>query len=192
MIEEIWRPIPGYEGLYEVSSYGRVRSLDRFIVDSLGHRRFYKGKVLSPIKDKYGYLSVKLQKGNKHNIHRIVAQVFIENIDNLPQVNHKDENKSNNRVDNLEWCDQAYNNLYGTRLERLINTKIKNGYVNEEKTWKLWIGKIGSLSYDDDPYCDLETDKFSEAIVKSLDKTQDFIADVEEDPQNWVQYYKNI
>ena len=132
MIEEIWRPIPGYEGLYEVSSYGRVRSLDRFIVDSLGHRRFYKGKVLSPIKDKYGYLSVKLQKGNKHNIHRIVAQVFIENIDNLPQVNHKDENKSNNRVDNLEWCDQAYNNLYGTRLERLINTKIKNGYVNEE------------------------------------------------------------
>ena len=66
------------------------------------------------------------------------------------------------------------------------------GYVDEEKTWKLWIGKIGSLSYDDDPYCDLETDKFSEAIVKSLDKTQEFIADVEEDPQNWVQYYKDI
>ena len=66
------------------------------------------------------------------------------------------------------------------------------GYVDEEKTWKLWIGKIGSLSHDDDPYCDLETDKFSEAIVKSLDKTQEFIADVEEDPQNWVQYYKDI
>ena len=131
MIEE-WRPIEGYEGLYEVSSYGRVRSLDRFIVDSLGHKRFYKGKVLSPIKDKNGYLSVKLQEGNKHNIHRLVAQEFIENPDNLPQVNHKDENKSNNRVDNLEWCDQAYNNLYGTRLERFINTKIKNGYVNEE------------------------------------------------------------
>ena len=62
----------------------------------------------------------------------------------------------------------------------------------QDDSWKLWIGKIGSLSYDDDPYCDLETDKFSEAIVKSLDKTQDFIADVEEDPQNWVQYYKNI
>ena len=55
MIEE-WRPIPGYEGLYEVSSYGKVRSLDRFIIDSLGHRRFYKGKVLKQIKDKYGYL----------------------------------------------------------------------------------------------------------------------------------------
>ena len=62
----------------------------------------------------------------------------------------------------------------------------------QDDSWKLWIGKIGSCSYDDDPYCDLETDKFSEAIVKSLDKTQDFIADVEEDPQNWVQYYKNI
>lgn len=66
------------------------------------------------------------------------------------------------------------------------------GYVEEEKTWKFWIGKIGALSYDDDPYCDLETDKFAEAIVKSLDKTQEFIADVEDDPQNWIQYYKDI
>lgn len=131
MIEE-WRTIFGYEGLYEVSSYGRVRSLDRYVVDSLGNRRFYKGKVLSPIKDKVGYLSVKLQEGNKHNIHRLVAQAFIENPDNLPQVNHKDEDKSNNRVDNLEWCDSKYNNNYGTRIERFINTKIKNGYVNEE------------------------------------------------------------
>ena len=131
MIEE-WRPIEGYEGLYEVSSYGRVRSLDRFIVDSLGHKRFYKGKVLSPIKDKNGYLSVKLQEGNKHNIHRLVAEAFLPNPDNLPQVNHKNEVKSDNCVDNLEWCDQAYNNLYGTRLERFIKTKIKNGYVNEE------------------------------------------------------------
>ena len=66
------------------------------------------------------------------------------------------------------------------------------GYVDEQKTWKLWIGKIGSLSYDDDPYCDLETDKFAEAIVKSLDKTEEFIKEVESDPQNWVQYYKDI
>ena len=65
-------------------------------------------------------------------------------------------------------------------------------YVDEQKTWKLWIGKIGSLSYDDDPYCDLETDKFAEAIVKSLDKTEEFIKEVESDPQNWVQYYKDI
>lgn len=66
------------------------------------------------------------------------------------------------------------------------------GFVEDEKTWKLWIGKIGSLSYDDDPYCDLETDKFAEAIVKSLDKTQEFLNDVEENPDNWVQFYKDI
>ena len=66
------------------------------------------------------------------------------------------------------------------------------GFVEEENTWKLWIGKIGALSYDDDPYCDLETSKFAEAIIKSLDQTQEFIADVENDPQNWVQYYKNM
>ena len=66
------------------------------------------------------------------------------------------------------------------------------GYVVEEDTWKLWIGKIGSLSYDDDPYCDLETNKFAEAIVLSLDKTEEFLQEVEDDPQNWVQYYKDI
>lgn len=64
------------------------------------------------------------------------------------------------------------------------------GYVKEEDTWKLWIGKIGSLSYDDDPYIDLKTNKFAEAIVASLDKTEDFLKEVEDDPQNWVQYYK--
>lgn len=66
------------------------------------------------------------------------------------------------------------------------------GYVKEEDTWKLWIGKIGSLSYDDDPYCDLETNKFAEAIMASLDKTEEFLKEVEDDPQNWVQYYKDI
>lgn len=66
------------------------------------------------------------------------------------------------------------------------------GYVKDEHTWKMWIGKIGSVSYDDDPYCNLDTDKFSEAIVKSLDKTQEFIADVEADPYNYVQFYKDL
>ena len=66
------------------------------------------------------------------------------------------------------------------------------GYVDEQKTWKLWIGKIGSLSYDDDPDCDVETDKLAGAIVKALDKTEEFIKEVESDPQNWVQYYKDI
>ena len=130
MIEE-WRPISGYEGLYEVSSYGRVRSLDRYIIDILGHRRLQKGKVLSSIKDKGGYLVVNLQ-GRMFKIHRLVAQAFIPNQDNFPQVNHRDEDKTNNIAENLEWCTAKYNINYGSRQERSINTKIKNGDVNEE------------------------------------------------------------
>ena len=76
--------------------------------------------------------------------------------------------------------------------EKHIEIDFLLGYVSEEDTWKLWIGKIGALSYDDDPYCDFETNKFAEAIVMSLDKTQEFLREVEDDPQNWVQYYKDI
>ena len=126
MIEE-WRKIVGYEGLYEVSSLGRVRSLDRY--DERNH--FRKGKVLSPIKDTGDYLKVNLYcngKNKKCLVHRLVAQAFIENPDNLPEVNHKDEDKSNNRVDNLEFCDRKYNVNYGTAKIRSRDTKIKNGY----------------------------------------------------------------
>ena len=129
MIEE-WRPIEGYEGLYEVSNTGQVRSLDRYVKNNYSYR-LQKGKVLSPEKNKDGYLLVSLCCNGKQNlrtVHRLVAQAFIPNPNNLPQVNHKDENKSNNRVDNLEWCDQAYNNLYGTRQERYRNTMLERGY----------------------------------------------------------------
>ena len=66
------------------------------------------------------------------------------------------------------------------------------GYVKDEDTWKLWIGKIGAVNYDDDPYCDFETDKFAKAIVAALDKVEEFIKNVEDEPENWIQYYKDI
>ena len=142
MTEEIWRPVVGYEGLYEVSSYGRVRSVDRYVVDSLGNRRFYKGKVLSPgIRN--NYLSVSLQ-GRMFTIHRLVAETFLPNPDNLPQVNHKDEDKTNNRVDNLEWCTAKYNLSYGTRNIRIKETAIKNGSwsgLSKEEYWKEYYEK---------------------------------------------------
>ena len=129
MIEE-WRPIVGYEGLYEVSSYGRVRSLDMYVKARYGNYRLHKGKVLSP-GEKNGYLFVNLSCNGKHNtitVHRLVAQVFLPNPDNLPEVNHKDEDKTNNNADNLEWCDRKYNINYGSRKDKVKDTKIKNGY----------------------------------------------------------------
>ena len=126
-MNEEWRPIEGYEGLYEISSYGKVRSLDRYD----NRNCFRKGKVLSPVKNKDGYLQVNLCCNGKYKmflVHRLVAQAFILNPDNLPEINHKDENPGNNNVDNLEWCNRKYNINYGSRKDKERDTKIKNGY----------------------------------------------------------------
>lgn len=108
--DEIWCPIKGYEGLYEVSDKGRVKSIG-----------YCKERILSPGKHPNGYLQVELYKNGERKmckVHRLVAQTFIPNPDNLTQVNHKDENKENNSVQNLEWCDSKYNINYGTRNDR--------------------------------------------------------------------------
>ena len=129
-MNEEWRTIEGYEGLYEVSNLGRVRSLDMYVKCGYGNYRLHKGKVLSPTKDTNGYLRVVLSCNGKHKsitVHRLVAQTFILNPDNLPEVNHKDEDKTNNNVDNLEWCNRKYNINYGSRKDKVRDTKIKNG-----------------------------------------------------------------
>ncbi|MCT3335172.1 NUMOD4 domain-containing protein [Lacticaseibacillus paracasei] len=115
--KEIWRDIKGFEGLYQISTIGRVRSLDR--VDSRGNYR--KGKALADVVSGNGYHQVNLWRDGKVEIkltHRLMAKTFIPNPDNLPQVNHRDEDKGNNRVENLEWCTASYNTNYGTRNER--------------------------------------------------------------------------
>lgn len=118
-IEE-WRPIQGYEGLYEVSDWGRVKSL--------GNDKSRKEKILKGKKNTYGYLHVQLRKDGKGTwkyIHRLVAEAFLENPEHLEQVNHKDECKTNNCVENLEWCDRKYNMNYGTRTQR-VTEKLRN------------------------------------------------------------------
>lgn len=113
-MEEIWKDIKYYEHYYQVSSLGKLRSLDR--VDCNGNHR--KGKPLKLFCDKDGYLIASLSKAGvaKHyKVHRIVAEAFIPNPNKLPQINHKDENKQNNRVDNLEWCTAQHNINYGGR-----------------------------------------------------------------------------
>ena len=111
---EVWKSIMGYEGLYEVSNLGRVRSLDREIVRYNG-THIKRGKMKAICNISNGYKGVNLCKDGKqktHKVHRLVAQAFLPNPNNLPQVNHKDEDKTNNRVDNLEWCNNEYNINY--------------------------------------------------------------------------------
>ena len=110
---EIWKAHPEYSGI-EVSTLGRVRTLDR-VSSSESMTRFTKGRILKQRKDKYGYLQAHIIIDGKQatkTAHRLVAQTFIPNPDNLPQVNHKDCDRTNNNVSNLEWCDGFYNQQY--------------------------------------------------------------------------------
>lgn len=113
----MWKDIKGFNGKYQISDLGQVRNS--------------KGNILKGYTNNRGYQMVHLRAKDKnklYSIHRLTAEAFIPNPDNLPQINHKDENKLNNNINNLEWCDSKYNVNYGTGNKRRSKTKINNTY----------------------------------------------------------------
>ena len=124
---EYWLPVKGYEGLYEVSNWGRVKSVDRYIRSRWNCERKINGQIIEPRKrgDYYAVTLWTKQTQKTFSVHRLVAEAFIPNPQNLPCVNHKSEGKTENQVWNLEWCTAKYNCNYGTKIERSCKKKSK-------------------------------------------------------------------
>lgn len=149
MENEIWKPIPGYEGLYEASCLGRIRSLPRITVSKCNRNVAVKGGILRPF---YGttsnYYQVQLCKQGilrKHLVHRLVAQVFLSDWNADLEVNHIDGNRLNNRSDNLEMCTRQQNidhsikhNLKRDYGEHHVHAKLTNRQANIIRVWHRW------------------------------------------------------
>ena len=139
---ENWKPIKGYEGIYEVSDLGRVRSLDRQVDNGHGSTRIAKGRIMKPHKHYNGYCSIGLSNDaivTHVLIHRLVALAFVSGYHEGMEVNHIDENKQNNRADNLEWISRKENLHYGGHIKRSmswISENVPKGCIQMTKEGK--------------------------------------------------------
>lgn len=143
-VEEEWKDVIGFEGLYQVSSLGRVKSF-----------RKNKPHILANCVGKHGYCVVILHNGKglrkNERVHRLVAESFIPNPNNFPYVNHKDENKTNNKVSNLEWCTSKYNTNYGTCIKRIrITNRTHSKTVLQYNKEGILIKRFNSVSQIED------------------------------------------
>lgn len=115
---EVWKDVVGYEGLYQVSNFGNIKSLDRIVKKPNGVSYLRKGKICTQSKSNLGYMTVGFTVNNKKvnkYVHRLVAEAFITNMNNYPQVNHIDCDKTNNRMYNLEWCTNSQNHIHASK-----------------------------------------------------------------------------
>lgn len=151
-MDEIWKPIKGYEEFYEISNFGRVKNIK--VIRCIGskggrqYREFPMDRILKPFDNGHGYKVISLNKGGKRKnyyVHRLVGEHFLENPNGLEEINHKDYNKANNRVDNLEWCDRSYNAYYS--IEQYRKPKNSQIGVTGEKFIIKRITKTGLVRY---------------------------------------------
>lgn len=145
-MEETWKDIPGYEGRYQASTLGNIRSLDRLVTTNIKGTRciqFHHGRLLRPGNNAKGYLFVHLS-GIRHYVHRLVGLTFIDKCDSKPFINHKDGNKSNNVVSNLEWCSASENMIH---CNRVIKTRksLKGRPMPQCNGKKVYMSKDGAL-----------------------------------------------
>lgn len=139
----IWIDIVGYEGFYQINEEGTIKSLDHIRKNGKNGKYLQKGKILKWRINPSGYKVLRLSKNGKVRnefVHVLVARTFLPNPNNLPQVNHKDENKLNCNVSNLEWCSNKYNQIYsfGKKVKRKDTNKIYNSLSSVEEDGFIW------------------------------------------------------
>ena len=144
MNEEIWKPIRNYEGLYEVSNFGRVKSLN--------YKRTEKEGILKPRTDKDGYLITSLGRGKTVKIHRLVAEAFITNPENKPCVDHINKIRNDNRAENLQWATISENNTKGYKQGRVIPEHQKQAIRESKQIISTWINEKLNQEFTGNPY----------------------------------------